>query len=239
MPPEELVERAVALRTEEPRVVGIAYTYAEPLMAFEYVRDTAAAARARGLGNVLVTNGYISPEPRREILALTDAMNVDVKGFTAPFYRRVCGATLDPVLETVEAARAGGVHVEVTNLLIPGLNDSPEEVENLCRWLGGVRPDIPLHFSRYFPNYKLDLPPTPLETLRRAGEIARRHLRFVYLGNAREGEDTRCPACGALLLSRRGYATRNAGLGGGPDDWRCRACGEEIAIRGEVFANPE
>ncbi len=233
--PEELADRAAQLRVSEPKTVGIAYTYAEPLMAFEYVRDAAAAARARDLRSVLVTNGYVSPEPRREILAVTDALNVDVKGFTASFYRRACGATLGPVLETVEEACATGVHVEVTNLLIPGLNDSSDEVESLCRWLGGISKDIPLHFTRYFPNYHLDLAATPLETLRRAGEIARGYLRFVYLGNAGEGEGTYCPACGAVLIVRRGYAVGVTGLNEGPQGWRCRACAEPIPIRGNLM----
>ncbi len=234
--PEELAERTVKLQADVPQTVGIAYTYAEPLMAFEYVRDAAAAARARGLRNCLVTNGYVSPEPRREMLALIDALNVDVKGFNASFYRRVCGGTLDPVRETVEEACAAGVHVEVTNLLIPGLNDSRDDLESLCQWLGSVSPNIPLHFSRYFPNYKLDLAATPVGTLRRAGEIAHGHLRFVYLGNAGEGEDTRCPACGELLLARRGYAVRVVGLVEGPAGGCCRECGESIPIRGKVMA---
>lgn len=224
-------ERAVELaRQQEERgyhCVGLAYTYSEPFMWYEYVYDIAGLARQAGLKNVLVTNGYVSEEPLRELLPYIDAMNIDVKAFTDDFYRSACAGRLDPVLRTVEIAHKQ-CHVEITTLLVTGLNDSPEEVTKLADWLAGLDPEIPLHFSRYFPNYKMDLPPTPLETMSRAREIARKKLRYVYIGNAPElGESsTRCPGCDKLLIDRQGYRVRTGEITGGA----CSTCGEKIAV---------
>jgi len=211
--------------------VGIAYTYSEPLVWWEYVYDTARLVRQAGLVNVLVTNGYIEPEPLDRLLPLIDAMNVDVKAFRGGFYEDVCHGTLEPVLRTVERAVAAGVHVEVTTLLVPGLNDSPQEIGELVSWLSGLDPSIPLHFSRYFPNYKMAEPgPTPASSLVRARDIAARQLDFVYVGNAFEVEaaDTLCPQCGRTVIAREGYSVNLQGL----DGTRCSACGREIVARG-------
>lgn len=180
-PPEMLVEKAVELK--EDGNIGIAYTYNEPSIWFEYVYDSAKLARSRGLVNILVTNGFISREPLEDLLPYVDAMNIDVKAYTASFYQDICKATLQNVKETVELA-APKCHVEVTTLVIPGLNDALEEIEELSRWLASISPEIPLHLSRFFPNYKMnDKPPTPRETLERAKEKALGHLKYVYLGN--------------------------------------------------------
>lgn len=211
--------------------MGIAYTYSEPLVWWEYVYDTARLVRQAGLVNVLVTNGYIEPEPLDRLLPLIDAMNVDVKAFRGGFYEDVCHGTLEPVLRTVERAVAAGVHVEVTTLLVPGLNDSPQEIGELVSWLSGLDPSIPLHFSRYFPNYKMAEPgPTPASSLVRARDIAARQLDFVYVGNAFEVEaaDTLCPQCGRTVIAREGYSVNLQGL----DGTRCSACGREIVARG-------
>ena len=139
--------------------------------------------------NVLVTNGSVQEEPLLELLPLIDAMNIDVKGFTGDYYRKTCHGRLAPVKRTVELVHSR-CHLEVTTLLVPTLNDSDGEITALVDWLAGLNPEIPIHFSRYFPQYQMDLPPTPLETLRRAREIACRKLKYVYIGNAPDlGDD--------------------------------------------------
>lgn len=225
--PQEAVAAAQKYRDSGSPCVGIAYTYNEPFIWYEYVYDTARLAREKGLKNVLVTNGYVSEEPLREILPYIDAMNIDVKGFTAGYYREVCKGSLEPVLRTVEVA-ARHCHVELTTLLVPGLNDSEEEIRSLVDWVASLDPEIPLHFSRYFPNYKFALPPTPLSTLLKAREIAREKLKYVYIGNAPElgAGDTLCPSCGCTLIRRFGYHVQVEGLEGN----RCRHCGEKIRV---------
>ncbi|MDA8146878.1 MAG: AmmeMemoRadiSam system radical SAM enzyme [Thermaerobacter sp.] len=230
--PQALVAAARRARESAPDCVGIAYTYAEPLMAFEYVRDTAAQARGEGLANVMVSNGYVNPAPLAELLPLIDAWNIDVKGFSPDYYRKLCQGKRDPVLETVRTVQRFGAHLEATTLLVTGLNDSPQEVEQVARFLAELSPDLPLHLSRYFPQHKLTLPPTPRSTLEAAREVARRHLRYVYLGNVVGDEVTRCPACDTPLLSRSGYAVTNLACRGG----RCAACGAPLPFRGTVHA---
>lgn len=208
-------------------VLGVAYTYNEPAVWYEFVFDTARLLHEHGYRNVLVTNGIISREALQELLPFIDALNIDVKAFSDSFYEKYCRGMRRPVLETVELA-AAAAHVEVTCLLIPTLNDTPDELEQLTGWLAGISPDLPLHFSRYFPQYKMDLSPTPLETMEAAREIARQKLRYVYLGNVDlpGGSDTRCPQCGALLITRRYYRTRITGLAGN----RCLDCGARINL---------
>lgn len=229
MSPAEAVEIAASWHDRRHPCVGLAYTYSEPLVWYEHVYDTSKLARERGLKNVLVTNGYVKEEPLRDLLPLVDAMNIDVKAFTNEFYRKICSGRLDPVLRTVEIAHGEGCHVEVTCLLIPGLNDGPEEIEDLCEWLAGISSDIPLHFSRYFPNYKMDRPVTPVESLRRARDIARRRLNYVYVGNTWEIDagETLCPSCGSVLVRRAGYTASLGELDGD----KCRQCGRAANIR--------
>ncbi|MEW5897774.1 MAG: AmmeMemoRadiSam system radical SAM enzyme [Bacillota bacterium] len=226
--PREAVETALAYQNGRSDCVGIAYTYSEPFMWYEFVFDTARLAREKGLKNVLVTNGYINPEPLEEILPFIDALNIDVKGFRDEYYRRTCAGRLAPVRRTVELTHSR-CHVELTTLLVPGLNDSPEEIGGLVDWVAGLNKEIPLHFSRYFPHYKMDLPPTPLETLRRAAGTAREKLRYVYVGNAPQlkMEDTFCPQCGLKLIERYAYTVKIAGL---MDDNRCRRCGFTVRL---------
>jgi pyruvate formate lyase activating enzyme len=178
--PEQLAAKASELI---PRGnIGVAYTYNEPLIGYEYVADCAALVRARRLKNVLVTNGYVCEKPLRALLPLIDAMNIDLKGFTEEFYRKLSGG-LETVKTTIALA-AASCHVEVTTLVIPGENDGDGEMEALASWLAGVSPDIPLHLSRFFPRYKYaDRTPTPPETLHRLQLIAKKHLNYVYLGN--------------------------------------------------------
>lgn len=181
--PEELLKICVAYR--EKRSIGLAFTYNEPVMWHEYIMDLAPLLQAEGLKVVLVSNGYIESQPLKDLLPFVDAMNIDVKAFNDRFYQRFCHARLDKVKETVEAAIAQA-HIEITTLLIPGENDVEEEISALAKWLAGLNPDTVLHLSRYFPAYQMNLPPTPVNTLKRAREIAREHLNHVYLGNVPE-----------------------------------------------------
>jgi pyruvate formate lyase activating enzyme len=163
--------------------IGVAYTYNEPAVWYEFVLDTAKLVKDRGLSNVLVTNGFINEEPLEELLPYVDAMNIDVKAFTEDFYKKYCKGSLERVKRTVERA-AKSCHVEVTTLVIPGLNDSPEEIGELARWLSAIDRDIVLHLSRFFPNYRmLNVVPTPYKTLELAKKSALEHLKHVYLGN--------------------------------------------------------
>lgn len=181
MSPEDLVAAAVAAVSEGN--IGIAYTYNEPLVGYEFVLDTARLAHEKGLLNVLVTNGYINAEPLGELLPHIDAMNIDLKAWTDGFYRKICGGTLDPVLASI-AQCAPKCHVEVTTLVIPGLNSDPVEISALASWLASVSPDLTLHLTRHHPDY-LMLEPAPISRSELMGlaAIAKRHLEWVYCGN--------------------------------------------------------
>lgn len=180
--PDELVGKALELADYD--CIGIAYTYNEPLVGFEYVRDCAQLAHEHGLKNVLVSNGFVNEEPLRELAPLIDAANIDLKGFTQDFYRRV-GGELAPVQRTIELlARTTTCHLEVTTLIVPGMNDSLEQIGGLAAWIAALDPDIPLHLSRFFPQHKMaDAQPTPRTTMLAAQQAARAHLSTVLLGN--------------------------------------------------------
>jgi pyruvate formate lyase activating enzyme len=220
IPPDELV----ALASREGSI-GVAFTYTEPLLWFEYLKDVTPLLRAHGLKSVVVTNGFLNEDPAKEIAPLIDGFNVDLKGMSDGFYQKVCGGRVEPVKRFIEIAAAVS-HVEVTNLVIPELNDSRGDFEDLTEWLAGVSPDIPLHFSRFFPQYRMtDRQPTPQKTLETAFEIAKRRLRYVYVGNIFiEGtEDTHCAKCNEVVVERKGYDTRVRGAGG-----RCPKCGTAV-----------
>jgi len=191
--------------------------------------ETAALVRAAGLVNVLVTNGLVEAAPLEELLPFVDAMNIDVKAMSERFYLEHCAGQGLPARQTVERV-AGRCHVEVTNLLIPGANDSETEVRALVDWLAGVSPEIPLHFSAYHPDYQFDAPPTPLATLQRAYDLAREKLRYVYVGNAwlPGTTDTRCGGCGMVVVRRRGMSGEVVGLTG---EGRCAGCGADLNFR--------
>lgn len=176
--PEEAITRA-----KESGSFGIAYTYNEPFIWYEFVLETAKMAKNNNLENVLVTNGYVNMKPLEEMLPYIDAMNIDLKAFNDGFYRKLCGGRLGKVLEVIKRA-SSDCHVELTTLIIPGLNDSDEEIKKEAQWIrDNVGPETALHLSRYFPCYKMKLEPTPLETLERARDIAMASLKYVYLGN--------------------------------------------------------
>lgn len=177
----ELVEKALSLKDQGN--IGIAYTYNEPTIWYEYVYETAKLAKENGLLNVLVTNGFINPEPLENILPFIDAMNIDLKGYSESFYSEIAHGKLESVKNTIQLA-ARKCHVEVTTLVIPGLNDSHEEMREMAKWLASVSPEIPLHISRFFPRYMMqDKPMTPLKTLSELKDIASEYLNNVYMGN--------------------------------------------------------
>ena len=227
LPPEKVVEQAI--KALSPFVV---YTYTEPTVFYEYMLDTAKLARARGLKNGMHTCGYINPEPLRELLKYMDAVNVDLKSFNPEFYRKMNAlAELQPVLDTLKTIRQAGVWLEITNLIIPGQNDDPKEIRAMCRWIkDNLGDDVPLHFSRFMPAFRLqNLPPTPVEKLEEAYTIAKDEgLKYVYIGNVpgNPRENTYCPNCGKLVIERLGYMVRPAGIKSG----KCAYC--EYAISG-------
>ncbi len=216
---------------------SVAFTYNDPVVFLEYASDVAEACHLLGIAAVAVTAGYMTDAPRRELYAHIDAANVDLKGFREEFYRRVCGAQLEPVKETlVYLRRETSVWLEVTTLLIPGENDSSAELEALCAWVAGeLGSDVPLHFTAFHPDWKMqDRPATPLATLQRARAIAQAHgLRYVYTGNVHDetGGSTYCPGCGARVIGRDWYEITGWQLDAAG---RCAACGTRIAGRFEA-----
>ncbi len=225
---DEASPGAIAAAAVDLGCRSVAFTYNDPVVFLEYAVDTARACRERGVRTVAVTAGEICPEPRAELYRWLDAANVDLKGFTEEFYRDVCMGRLAPVLDTLRyVARETDVWLEITNLLVPGLNDSPEETDAMTKWIvAELGPDVPVHFTAFHPDWRMrDVPPTPASTLRRARRIALGNgVRHAYTGNVRdpEGSVTRCAGCGAALIERDGYDVSAWRLG---EEGRCRACG--------------
>jgi pyruvate formate lyase activating enzyme len=178
--PEQLVDLALA-KVKEGNI-GLAYTYSEPAVWYEFVRDCALLAKEAGLDNVFVSNGYLNPGPLREIAPLLAAANIDLKSCADDFYRRMCGGRLAPVRESIKIL-AGFCHVEVTTLVIPGCNDSEDEIARIAAWLAEISPSIPLHVTRYYPNYRFSAPPAPKEKILRLKEVAEEFLSYVCAGN--------------------------------------------------------
>lgn len=223
--PDDIIK--AALRADS---FGIAFTYNEPTIFGEYVLDISRKAHAQGLKTVTVTNGYITPEAIQDIYPHIDAANIDLKSFNDAFYRQYCQAELQPVLTAIERIAEIGTFIELTTLIIPRLNDSDREIKELCQWiLTTLGPNVPLHFSAFRPDYKMQqVPPTPKSTLDRARQIALdAGLRYVYLGNvmADKEDNTYCHACGKLLIERRWFRVTATNL----RDDRC-SCGAEIPI---------
>jgi pyruvate formate lyase activating enzyme len=208
---------------------SISFTYTEPTAFYEYAYDISMCAKESGLMTSIVSNGYINPEPLRRLLCVTDAIKIDLKGFTDDFYREVCSATLEPVLASLRVVMEEGVHLEIVNLVVPGLNDAPETIQTMCRWIAEqLTPDVPLHLTRFVPHYKMShLSSTPISTLERARDIARNAgLTYVYVGNVpgHEANHTYCGRCGTLLIRRAHMAVAENHVAGG----RCTFCGESI-----------
>lgn len=220
--PAEIVEAAC-----RRGCASISYTYTEPTIYFELAYDTAQLAVEAGLKNVFVTNGYITSEALQAIRPWLHAANIDLKGFSEDFYRNICGARLQPVLDAIRLYKELGIWIEITTLIIPGLNDSDEELKGIARFIRSVGEDIPWHVSRFHPTYKLmEQPLTPLKTLQRAREIGiAAGLRYVYEGNVPgEGEDTICWSCRKTLVGRRGYTIETNAVESG----KCGYCGAKI-----------
>ncbi len=236
VPPEDVPLLAVKYGCD-----SVAFTYNEPTIWGEYVIDICHAAKQRGINTVMVTNGYITREAFHDIYDHVDAANVDLKAFTEQFYGRITLTHLEPVLETLKWLKTEtNVWFEITNLMIPTLNDDPNETRKLSEWiLENLGPDVPLHFTAFHPDYKmLDTPPTPAATLTRAREIALGYgLRYVYTGNVHdaEGGSTYCPRCGSALIARDWYQILEYGI---TADGRCKRCGAEIPGRFEEFKKP-
>lgn len=222
---DELLIKASAIRNN----AGIAFTYNEPFTFYEFMLETARLFHAHGLKNVVVSNGYVNREPLKEILPLIDAFNIDLKAFDKKFYRQQTKGNLDAVLETIVTIAKSNKHLELTNLVIPGLNDNEIQFEEMVKWIAGeCGNETPLHLSRYFPQYKLDIPPTPHETLEHLYQIARKHIHFVYVGNMNSDKlsDTFCPVCGKLIIHRNRFKVETEpGFNG-----NCPLCGHIVPI---------
>ena len=224
VPPEKLIELA-----KQYSCPSLAYTYTDPVIFYEYTCDSAKLAKENNIRNVLVTAGYINPKPWAKMLKFTDAANIDLKGITNAFYEKVCSATLKPVQEALVMAKKAGILLEVTHLIIPTLNDKPEDTRKLCRWIKtNLGEETPLHFSRFFPRYKMkNLPATSAKTLDRAYEIAKEEgLHYVYIGNilSAKGQNTYCPECDKLLIERSGYKILQNVI----KDGKCPQCDKDI-----------
>lgn len=223
--PEEIVQDTV-----EKGIEGIAYTYVEPTIFAEYALDTMKLAKKEGLYNVWVSNGYMTTEAIEELSKYMDAINIDLKGDNK-FYEEMCGnAELKHVKNSIKRFHKKGIHVEVTNLIVPGFNDNEEHLREIVGFIASIDKGIPLHFSRFFPHYKmLDTPITPAETLRKALKIAKeKDLFYVYLGNFEEAQDTFCPKCRKKLIERQGYKTLLLGL---DEKGKCAFCGTSTGIK--------
>ncbi len=221
-------ESLVATALENKSNIGIAFTYNEPIVWFEFMMDIAAISRKKGLKNVMVTNGFINREPLAELIGLIDAFNVDLKAFTEDFYKHQTFSKLEPVKETLKIIRKSGRHLEITNLVVTGLNDNMKDFTEMVKWISGeLGRDTVLHLSRYFPNYKTSAVPTPVGILEEFHALASQSLDFVYLGNltSTTGQDTKCPQCGAKVINRSRYDTWISGL---DKDGKCKKCNHKI-----------
>ena len=227
VPPAQVVAQA-----REARARSISYAFGEPVVFYEYMDAVATRAKEAGLLNLLHTNGYIAAEPLRALCDRLDAVNIDLKGFDPAFYRDVCGGELSPVLDTLKRLKAEGVHIEITHIVIPTLNDDLDRIREMCRWIvRELGADVPIHLGRFYPLYKLaNLPPTPVRTLDHARDAAMEEgLRYVYVARVtgHEGENTFCPQCRNPVVRRLGFVVEEIRL----NDGRCAHCGAVISGR--------
>ena len=225
------VHDIVDLATKRKDNLGVAYTYNEPVIYYEFMLDVAKKIREEGLKNVVVTNGFINPEPMQELMKYIDAFSVDLKGFTNEFYRKHTKSSFDPILETLKQIRQNGNFLEVINLVIPTLNDDPKPFEEMMKWMrDNLGENTVLHISRYFPGYKSNIEPTSSAKMKEFYNLASQYLNYVYMGNIMldEGSNTYCHQCGALLVKRQGYSTQLPGL---DEEGKCVQCGNKVFIR--------
>jgi pyruvate formate lyase activating enzyme len=224
LPPEKVVRQATSYGCQ-----SIASTYVEPTIFYEYMHDIGRLVKGTGILNVCHSNGYINPEPLKNLCKYLDAACIDLKSFSETFYHEMCEGTLTPVLNTLKTLRQEGIHTEIVNLIIPTKNDDMQMIEAMCRWINKeLGSDTPIHFTRFYPLYKLkNLPPTPVSTLEKARKMAKSvGLEYVYIGNVpgHESENTYCPHCKELLIKRIGYRISELNMKGG----KCRSCGKQI-----------
>ena len=229
---QELLPDAVVASALQNGCRSISYTYTEPTIYLEYALDTAVLAKAKGLFNVMVTNGYTTPEViEHDLRGAIHAANIDLKAFTESYYRKLCSARLAPVLDAIKAYHGAGIWIEITTLVIPGENDSDQELRDIANFIKSLSPSIPWHISRYYPRYKYDsAPPTPVKTIEKAREIGLSEgLNFVYSGNVvgHEGEHTFCPNCRKKIITRSGFFIGNMAMKGSS----CGHCGHTIPGR--------
>ncbi len=210
---------------EENNCKSIAYTYTEPTIFIEYVLEIAKLARKKGIKNVIVSNGFVNEEPLKEICKYIDGANIDLKSMNNNFYKKYCQARLAPVLNSLKILKKENVYFEITNLLIPGLNDKRKDIERLVKWVSENLNDIVLHFSRFFPMYKLqDRKETPIKTMEMAEKIGKKYLSYVYLGNIGKESNTYCRKCKKLLIERKGYNIGRISIKNG----KCVGCGNKV-----------
>jgi pyruvate formate lyase activating enzyme len=222
--PGQLVDEAIKTKNN----IGIAFTYNEPVIWYEYIRDVAIAVKREGLHTVLVSNGFVNSAPLEEITGFIDAFNIDLKAFNNNFYRKLTGSDIEPVKNSIKQIARSGNHLEITTLIIPGENDTEKEMAQQVEWIADeAGTDVPLHLSRYFPTYHRDNPATPDDLLLRLFEIASSRLNYVYMGNSHSdlGHDTKCPKCGTTVTIRSGYSTKLLNLDNGG---KCAECGNLI-----------
>ncbi len=221
--PGDMVQKALFHRDN----IGLAFTYNEPTVFYEYMLECAIQLREHGLKNVMVTNGFINQEPLRTLLKYMDAFNIDLKSFRNDFYRKLATASLRPILDAILTVASSGIHMELTYLIIPGYNDSPAEWKEMIRWIeDNCGAETILHVSKYFPRHKLTSPPTPTQTMELFIAIARERIHYVYPGNNPQLDNhTHCPACGAMLIEREVYRTRVTGL---TEQGSCKQCQKKI-----------
>lgn len=231
--PENIVRDSLQVENN----AGVAFTYNEPVIWFEFMQDTAILAKNEGLFTVMVSNGYVNSDPLSEIIQFIDAFNIDLKAFNNDFYKRYTGADIEPVKSCLKQIALSGRHLEITTLIIPGLNDSEKEMSLQTEWIAGeLGKDVPFHISRYFPSFKRDDPPTSIETMNSLFEIALKNLNFVYIGNSisETGQNTVCPSCSTIVTTRRGYKTHFQNL---DKEGNCSVCGKMI-YRNFTFSSP-
>ena len=222
--PEKIINEALSAENN----IGIAFTYNEPVIWFEYMRDIATGVKNKGLYTAMVSNGYVNSDPLKEMIQFIDAFNIDLKAFNNNFYRRLTGADIEPVRNSLKQIAKSGKHLEITTLIIPGQNDEENEMASESEWIAGeLGKNVPLHLSRYFPMFKRDNPATSQETMDRLFEIASQHLNYVYMGNiiSETGQNTLCPTCGLTVTMRSGYKTRQSNL---DKAGKCTGCGNLV-----------
>ncbi|MCE1248328.1 MAG: AmmeMemoRadiSam system radical SAM enzyme [Firmicutes bacterium] len=225
--PADIVHTAEKMKAKGN--IGVAYTYNEPSVWFEFVLETARLVKSKGMKNILVTNGFIESEPLAQLLPYIDAVNLDIKSINDKFYKKLCGARLKPVLEYAKTVK-GKCLLEVTNLLVTGENDSEEDIQKLIDFVAHeLGKDTPLHFSRYHPDFQFDAPATPAEVLELAYNLASKKLDYVYVGNIWNNpwDRTLCPSCKKVVIDRAGFAIRSIRL---KDGNKCEYCGAEVAV---------